>query len=337
MQQLSVVIPNYNYERFVGDAIDSALSLRWPDVDIVVVDDGSTDGSLDIIRSFGDRIRVLATENASQRVAINRGFALCTGDVVIFLDSDDLLPPDLPERVAAIWAPAVSKAQFQMQRIDADGAALGSPFPTYQPLPDPAEIRRWATLTSAYPSPPGSGNAYARWFLERILPVESAEVGNAADSPLLAAAPFFGDVVSVAGAVVKYRQHDSNDSDLLRDHSRFPREVERARARWNVARSALGDAVVDERPLFRSRELLQLRIASCRMAPGAHPLPGDRRVRMARDLLTSPIQPGPERWVHRIAVVGWCLLTLVAPHRFAHRLIQLRYGRHHKVERSRGD
>lgn len=328
MHVLSVVISNYNYERFVGQAIDSALALRWPEVEVVVVDDGSTDGSLDVIGKYGSRVRLLATENASQRVAVNRGFALSTGDVVVFLDSDDVLPAELPERLASVWGPSVSKVQFRMQRIDANGVKLGRPFPTYEPVPRPAEIRRWATVTSAYPTPPGSGNAYARWFLEKVLPVETDDVGNAGDSALLAAAPLFGDVVSVPEVVIQYRQHDSNDSNLLTDRTRFPREVERARARWRLAQSAIGVEAIDERPLFRSRELLQLRIASRRMVPMARPLPGDGFVRMAFDAFSSPFRPGPETWLHRIIVSAWCLLTLVAPKHVATKLVTSRYGRH---------
>ena len=100
MKRLSVVIASHNYERFVGAAIESALALRWSDVEVVVVDDGSTDGSRAVIQRYADRIKVLYTENSSQRVAANHGYAMTTGDVIIFLDADDVLPPELPERLA---------------------------------------------------------------------------------------------------------------------------------------------------------------------------------------------------------------------------------------------
>ncbi|WP_375432493.1 glycosyltransferase family 2 protein [uncultured Friedmanniella sp.] len=325
MQRLSVVIPNYNYAQFVGAAIDSALALRWSDVEVVVVDDGSTDQSLDIIRGYGDRISLLATENATQRVACNRGFAASTGDVVVFLDSDDVLPPDLPIPLAEAMGPTVSKVQFQMQRMDESGTPQGDPFPTYDPVPPPTDIRRWLLATSAYPTPPGSGNAYARWFLDQILPV-GPEVGDAGDSALLAAAPLLGDVVSVSGVLVGYRQHGRNDSDLLRDVSRFAREVTRARDRWRFALAA-DRRPADDRPLFASRELLQLRVAAHRLAPQAATLPGDRPVRMLLDALRSPFRPGPDRWGHRCALAGWSMLTLLVPGRFARQLVQLRYGR----------
>jgi glycosyltransferase involved in cell wall biosynthesis len=328
MKRLSVVITNYNYEQYLAMAIQSALDLRWDDLEVIVVDDGSTDASRTVIEGFGDRVRVLLTENASQRVAANRGYATSTGDVVVFLDSDDVLPPDLPTQLASAWSPSVSKVQFQMQRIDERGQSIGIPFPRFCPVPRSADIRRWATTTSAYPTPPNSGNAYARWFLDRIFPIQP-EVGDFSDSACLAAAPFLGEVVSVPGVVVGYRQHSANDSDLVKDHLRFPREVARARARWRFARQAVGEPAdkIDERPLFRGRELLQLRIASRRVAPQVRPLPNDGWARMLLDSLRSPFQIGPESCGHRVLVAVWCLAMLIAPSCGARQLLLARYGR----------
>jgi glycosyltransferase involved in cell wall biosynthesis len=329
MKRLSVVIVNYNYERYIGAAIDSALAVRWDDLEVVVVDDGSTDGSRDVIARYADRVTAVLTENVTQRVAANRGFAHTSGDVVIFLDSDDVLPPDLAEQLARVWGPSVSKAQFRMQRIDEAGRPVGVPFPTYRPLPTPADIRGWAAATSAYPTPPGSGNAYARAFLDRILPV-GPDLGAASDSALLAAAPFLGDVVSVPEVVVGYRRHGANDSNLLGGVRRFPREVARARARWRFAQTVAGEdvAAVGERPLFRSRELLQLRVAARRTAPAEQPLPDDGRGRMLLDAVRAPFQVGPEPMRQRVMIAAWCLATLIAPRSVAQRLLAARYGRH---------
>jgi hypothetical protein len=140
---------------------------------------------------------------------------------------------------------------------------------------------------------------------------------------------FFGDVVSVPGVVVGYRQHGANDSDLLKDDRRFPREVARARARWRYARSVRGEGVggIDERPLFRSRELLQLRIASRRIAPRSHPLPGDSWARMMLDSLRAPFHIGPESLGTRLAISAWCVATLIVPSYWARRLVAARYRR----------
>jgi cellulose synthase/poly-beta-1,6-N-acetylglucosamine synthase-like glycosyltransferase len=181
MQRLSIVLPNYNYGAFIGEAVESALSVDWPDVEVIVVDDGSTDDSLDVLHGFGGRIRVITQENSGPRVACNRGFAESSGDVVIFLDSDDVLAPSIAREVAHVWRPGISKVQVQMRRIDREGSAAGRPFPAYRFTPTPQQIRHWMTTTAAYPTPPGSGNVYSREFLERLFPLDD-RCGDATDS-----------------------------------------------------------------------------------------------------------------------------------------------------------
>nr|WP_246214911.1 glycosyltransferase [Modestobacter muralis] len=325
---MSVVIANYNYAQYVGAAVDSALALRWGDVEVVVVDDGSTDGSAEVLERYADRVRLISLANGGQRVAANRGFAESTGDVVVFLDADDVLPPELAERLAEVWTPSVSKVQFRMQRIDEAGVPFGEPFPQWRSVPSPADIRRWVVRTSAQPTPPGSGNAYARWFLDRIFPLD-ASIGESADSGCIAAAPFHGDVVTVPDTVVGYRKHGANDSNLLSDDTRFAREVERARARWRFAQQSIGvrPEEVDERPLFRSRELLQFRAAAVRSTPGERPLPGDGRLRLFLDVLRSPLHPGDQSWRARLVLAAWCLAVLSVPRSLVRPLVVLRWRR----------
>ena len=105
MQRLSIVLPNYNYGAFIGEAVESALAVDWPDVEVIVVDDGSTDNSLEVLAGFGSRITVITQENSGPRVACNRGFAASNGYVVIFLDSDDVLAPSIPSWPSAHRAP----------------------------------------------------------------------------------------------------------------------------------------------------------------------------------------------------------------------------------------
>src|SRR5262245_61790443 len=89
----SVVTNNHNYERFPVESIDSALGQSHRDTEVVVVDDGSSDRSPEIIRSYGSRIRHVLKPNGGQGSALNAGFAAARGDVIIFLDADDALHP----------------------------------------------------------------------------------------------------------------------------------------------------------------------------------------------------------------------------------------------------
>lgn len=88
---ISIIIPCYNAEKYVREAIQSALDQTWPNLEVIVVDDGSTDGSLDVIRSFSNRIRHATGPNRGGCAARNQGLSLARGEYIQFLDADDLL------------------------------------------------------------------------------------------------------------------------------------------------------------------------------------------------------------------------------------------------------
>jgi glycosyltransferase involved in cell wall biosynthesis len=93
--RLSAVIPSYNRWPMVKDAVESALSQRYPCQEVIVVDDGSTDGSAPLLRqTFGSHIRVLEKPNGGVSTARNLGASMATGDYIAYLDSDDLWEPD---------------------------------------------------------------------------------------------------------------------------------------------------------------------------------------------------------------------------------------------------
>src|SRR5215813_6060987 len=95
----SIIIDNYNYGRFLQGAIDSALQQTYTPLEVIVVDDGSTDNSREIIAGYGPRIIPVLKENGGQASAFNAGFRVSRGAVVFFLDSDDLLIPTAVENV----------------------------------------------------------------------------------------------------------------------------------------------------------------------------------------------------------------------------------------------
>ncbi|MDC7784292.1 glycosyltransferase family A protein [Rhodoplanes sp. TEM] len=91
---LSVIVPVYNGAPWLAATLDSALAQSLPADEIVIVDDGSTDASPDILRAFGDRLRVIRQPNAGVAAARNAGLAQARGDLICFLDQDDLWPAD---------------------------------------------------------------------------------------------------------------------------------------------------------------------------------------------------------------------------------------------------
>jgi glycosyltransferase involved in cell wall biosynthesis len=91
---VSILIPCYNAKRWIAQAIESALAQTWPETEVIVVDDGSSDGSVDVIRQFGDRIHWEAGPNRGGNAARNRLLELSRGTWLQYLDADDYLLPD---------------------------------------------------------------------------------------------------------------------------------------------------------------------------------------------------------------------------------------------------
>jgi glycosyltransferase involved in cell wall biosynthesis len=103
---ISVIIPNYNYGRYLSEAIDSVLNQSYAQVELIVVDDGSTDDSEGVLRSYGDRLKWFRQQNQGVSAARNRGVQESQGEMIAFLDADD------------IWLPA--KLEKQAQRLLSD-------------------------------------------------------------------------------------------------------------------------------------------------------------------------------------------------------------------------
>jgi glycosyltransferase involved in cell wall biosynthesis len=107
MQKVSVVIPTYNYGRFISEAIESVLRQTYPIFEIVVVDDGSTDNTEEIVAKFGDKVKYIKQKNGGVGLARNTGVRHSTGEFIAFLDADD------------IWLP--HKIERQVQLLQKDG------------------------------------------------------------------------------------------------------------------------------------------------------------------------------------------------------------------------
>lgn len=208
---VSVIVNNFNYARFLGEAIESALAQTHPDVEVIVVDDGSTDGSHDVIAAFGRRIQAVLQENRGQAGAFNAGFAAASGELILFLDADDVLRPGAAAAAAQQAAdPSVSQIHWQLTDIDAAGAPTGEMTPG-DPL---AEGDLLDDLLSDGPlqwsSPPTSGNAWPRSFLEQVMPIPEARFRLAADAYLMSLAPLHGRLCAVGRSQACYRRHGTN-------------------------------------------------------------------------------------------------------------------------------
>ncbi len=120
---VSVVIPAFNGERFIGRTIESALAQTYSNAEIIVVDDGSTDATLEVVRRFGDRVRCLRQSNQGGAAARNQGVSAARGDWVAFLDQDDLWRPEKLQRQAAVFLaePSIAVCFTRWSHIDDQG------------------------------------------------------------------------------------------------------------------------------------------------------------------------------------------------------------------------
>src|SRR5262245_48239324 len=161
---VSILIPCYNAERWIAEAIESALAQTWGEKEVIVVDDGSTDRSLDIIRQFDGRIHWEAGPNRGGNVARNRLLELARGEWLQYLDADDYLQPAKVAR------------QIEFARTHPDGDVIYSPVVwkrvengttvcTDTPIPEPRDP--WILL-ALWHLPQTGGALWKRIALQRV-------------------------------------------------------------------------------------------------------------------------------------------------------------------------
>ena len=103
MADVSVIIPNFNRETLIGDPLENQLAQTAPPHEIIVVDDGSTDKSVEVIRSFGSKIKLIEQTNQGPGAARNAGLSIATGEFIQFQDSDDLFSLNSLRRRQRPW------------------------------------------------------------------------------------------------------------------------------------------------------------------------------------------------------------------------------------------
>jgi len=207
---LSVIVNNFNYADFVGAAIESALA-EGPRVEVIVVDDGSTDDSHAVIAGFGDRITAIFQQNAGQGAAFNTGFAASSGEIVIFLDADDMLAPGAGKAIRrAFEEPDVAKLHWSLSEVDRRGEETGALRPeALMPVGD-LRLRMVEHGPLGHSNPPTSGNAFSRRVLEQMMPMPEAEYRICADAYLVMLASIYGEVRRSLTPLSFWRRHGEN-------------------------------------------------------------------------------------------------------------------------------
>jgi glycosyltransferase involved in cell wall biosynthesis len=171
---VSVIINNYNYGRFIADAIDSALAQTYSNCEVIVVDDGSQDNSREVIARFANRVKTVFKSNGGQSSAFNAGFAESSGDVICFLDSDDVF---LPNKVQdAVDGLALCPAGWCFHHIQRTDTALNPIFTPPIPYTTGKYDFRAEQLSGkcTFAPPATSGLTFSRTLLNQLMPIPEA-------------------------------------------------------------------------------------------------------------------------------------------------------------------
>jgi glycosyltransferase involved in cell wall biosynthesis len=297
---VAAVIPVYNGAPFVAEAIESVLGQTHRVSECIVVDDGSTDATAEIVLGFGDRVRLIQQANAGVSTARNRGAAASTARYVAFLDADDAWTPDKVERQLAALGeldlPGLVVCDVEVFRES--GAVLGQV--AMRPGPD---TLRDMVLFEGVETVSCSSTALLERALFDALGGFDPQLSQSADWDFLARACLAGPVVSVPEPLVRYRVHGANMSRnvglLERDMTHaftklfarddLPEDVRRSqrRAEANLHRMLAGSYLAARQPrgfarnAFRSVSLDPTALRYFASFPA-------RRLRKARRATESP-------------------------------------------------
>jgi len=267
MRTVSVVINNYNYARFLRQAIDSALAQSYA-AEVVVVDDGSSDDSVQVIQSYGDKIRPVLKTNGGQGSAFNAGFAAARGDIIVLLDSDDYFSPVAVEHLVSAWKEDTAILYHRLRVVDASGREIGVNPPARDSL-EAGDQAPALLQHGGFCYPPTSGQVYSRSLLSQILPMPEREWMLCADTYLAITAAFRAKVSVMDETLAYYRMHDANTFGL--PLTRAPNWPPTRNSRSLATRSSAVSPpnAVCRRRLSRSRRFVSRNCSSAAPIPPA--------------------------------------------------------------------
>jgi glycosyltransferase involved in cell wall biosynthesis len=337
---VDVVVTNHNYARFLPEAVESACAQTHPGVRVVVVDDGSTDGSQQVLERYSDRVEVVLKEQGGQASALNAGLKRCRGEVLLVLDSDDRLRPWAAERVAAAFAagPQLSKVQFPMAIIDAAGKATGEVKPGGH-LRAPVGDQRRPELLFPFDLPwlPGGGTGFRTEAVRRILPIPEADYPRSgADWYLVHLTALLGEAALLDEVCAEYRVHGGNAYQQDRDEidlGHVREAIVFAGATTRSLETLAAELGLDHpRPILSCADLAN-RLVSLKLEPERHPIAADRTSSLLAKAMRATRRRADVSWPMKALLGAWFTLEALAPRPLARPLAEffLFPGRRHRV------
>lgn len=316
--EIDVIVNCHNYGRFLPDAVRSAQRQDGVSVNVIVVDDGSTDETPQVLAALGEEITAIRTDNNGQAAALNTGFQASTAPLVMFLDADDALLPGALARAAAALAdiPGAVKAQWAMVLTGADLTPSGAVVPAaHVPMPagDVRDAERRYGFDLAWAAT--SGNLFPRATLEALLPIPAEQFPIGADWYLQHLSALLGPVVSLREPGTLRRVHGKNayeqSADAVIDLRHIRHSVIWTERTTEAMRTFL--AAQGEQGYMGPHAVSSAanRAISLRLDRDRHPLSGDGRLRVLRDGLHAAAGRDDCAPLLRLAFAGWfCAMTL---------------------------
>jgi Glycosyl transferase family 2 len=338
---VSIVVGNYNYARFLPRSIGSALGQTYDRVEVVVVDDASTDDSADVIRGFGSRVvPVFKAGNAGHGATFNSGFTASRGDIVMFLDADDYLYPDAARKVVEAWTRTTAQAQFRLDLVDVSGQVVDS-YPAAEVAFDSGDVVPLLLTRGRYQATVTSGNAFSRAALQAILPMPEDAFRQGGDGYLVTVAPFHGEIVSIEERLGAYVQHGGNHSGFqsrLVNRLHWQMEHEAARHSALEAKARAMGLRMSPNPGLRDPSHLENRIALRCLDPADTTRPALPRPSLAAHGVVAVLRTRLPLG-RRVVLAAWFVAVGLLPRAAARHLVNWRlakYSRPPAVDRLLG-
>ncbi len=330
MPTVSIVVLNYNYARFVGQAIESALLQSCPDVEVIVVDNGSTDQSLEVIGRYTSRVRLVRQDvNIGQGQGYNLGFEAARGEWLVWLDADDVLDADCIATCLALADADTAKVQYPMRHIDGDGVDLGTITPF---LRHSGDVRPIIRRFGHYAGPPGSGNLYRRSAVAPYFPVPACEWPICTDTVPFVTAPFHGRVVDTGRPLASYRMHRKAASNAPGYRGNYSTSMATEVSLNYGARDKTlkllkeRSGIVVNGPFLTLPAHVRHRIISWRWAPLAHPFPDDTADGLWRLMRNSLRECPGYNLLGRTLQLAWAAGVLFLPAPLANRVMSAQHA-----------